>query len=281
MAPPPPSFPLDNILQPANMVLITGVKGSGKTDLALRLAEGLVKKGNWQVMTNIYLFKPWPDGWEHIGDLRQLFRALALADKKVCLILDEASLIASGTRAQSKGAHQISIMLDLLRKFNTLIFFITPNFKNCMPKIRENRDLWINKPSRDHKNRANFLLSHPRARWEIVNNIKKTSVKFDTLNTAGFNTEALDLMDLLNRLAPYHSQEYREQIIKYLDNEGPPEITDRELLEAIIKVSIRKGIENPAKAIKGLRNAGIIDYSDNEIYRKIRVIKENRGLFNE
>lgn len=248
--------------KPAKTILITGDRGSGKTDISILIAEYLVKSGGWNCYTNIYL-EGSPARFEHISTAREMFLNLAESQtNKNIVILDESSIFGSGKRAMSKGNQNLEIFIDLIRKFRACVVFITPEYKNVMPKIRNNYEIWIDKKS--HKI-AYARLNSDRASPLKINNIPKTSIEFDTYNLAGFEFD-IDMSEFTKQLSEFHSSKYREKVIEILTESGSENddlISDRDFAIECLRRAHICGFPYPVKTVK---KSGFVPFSEKHLY---------------
>ena len=245
-------------LAPAKSIYIVGDRGSGKTDMALWLSQLCLDTTEWDVFTNIYLDKTNDIDYNnrfidlsHVNTGTNLLRKLALTNKKCVVIIDEAGIHASAKLSSSRENRNLGFMIDLIRKFHVLLMFITVHEDEAIKKIRDRYDLKITKLSL--KKAMLYKGGRRRTRPSLMENIPKTDILYDTLSIAGWNFD-IDMLLLSRALADYHSNEYREKIIEFLDNpEKIIEVTDRDFVKEFVRRANENGVKSPVALLYKLK----------------------------
>jgi len=134
--------------------ILTGAKGSGKTNFACVLMESLVSLG-YQIYTNIHFFdyddigkacnkgllkkgeyRKKPDDVHVVTGVYELALGLVSPGKKV-VILDEAGIIASSSASTSKETRTIKYLAYICRHFKASLLLITQISGSVPPDLRE------------------------------------------------------------------------------------------------------------------------------------------------
>ena len=143
------------IARPGAVWMTSGERGGGKTHTAVAVAEDFVKgkypqMGKVIVATNIIFYhrvdgellvEP-PPGVYHIRTMRDFFPIVVDSIRKygrevlIMLILDEAQGFVGGDNNYTNASIPMKEFLGTIRKYNTMVWFLTPSAKQLGPAFR-------------------------------------------------------------------------------------------------------------------------------------------------
>lgn len=173
----------------APIVFIIGRYDFGKTDFSLLTAETLLKYGLiHKVGTNIKI-KDNPH-FDYITNVPILKRWLSQDRSKKLFILDEAGIHVDTRNPMGKINREIRHLGFLLRKFRAKLIFVTQRARDIETTFRDT-DIWLATFRKLSKKRV-LLYSNVLDVPIVIENIPRTSIKFDTYDIALFGTDATD-----------------------------------------------------------------------------------------
>ena len=143
------------IARPGGVWMTSGERGGGKTHTAVAVMEDFVKHRYPQmpqvvVATNVIFYhrvdgeirvEP-PPGVYHIRTMRDFFPIVVDSIRKygrdvlIMLVLDEAQGFVGGDNNYTNASIPMKEFLGTIRKYNTLVWFLTPSAKQLGPAFR-------------------------------------------------------------------------------------------------------------------------------------------------
>jgi len=180
---------------PASIVLITGRMDSGKTDFALLLSEILLEtRIIREVGTNIKVEDP---RFTRITSVPALKSWLLHSPGPKLFILDEAGCHIDSRRPMAKINKELRNCAFLLRKYRSKMMLISQRGEDVESTFRA-PDIWLATFKKTSKKTAICVSDL----WEepvIIEDVPKTSIKYDTYDIAPFSLEAQeDFLDAQN-----------------------------------------------------------------------------------
>lgn len=143
------------IARPGAVWMTSGERGGGKTHTAVAVAEDFIKGrypkvGNVVVATNIIFYHKvhgeirveTPPGVHYIRTMRDFFPIVVESirtygrDVLIMLILDEAQGFIAGDNNYTNASIPMKEFLGTIRKYNTMVWFLTPSAKFLGPAFR-------------------------------------------------------------------------------------------------------------------------------------------------
>lgn len=172
---------------PAAVIYIEGRMGVGKTDFALRLIEANLNKTIDFVITNIKCSHPQIFFVKRTSEISYY---LSEPGKKIVLI-DEAGIILDSRRSMRELNVKFKGLVRLIRKKHGHLAVISQAYRDVDIAIKELLSTRIIKTS---LKAAKFVFLNPWWRTPVVlTNIRKTSIDYDSLDTAELVFDHLDI----------------------------------------------------------------------------------------
>ena len=248
---------IDELFRPENTIIMTGAKGSGKTNTACVWMEQLVAHG-YAIYTNIPFFdfdriqeakdrdkltkyidyQAKHQNIHVISGLYELLKGLVKKGKKVT-ILDEAGIHASSSQPMAKLTVAIKNLAYIIRHFDSSLMLITQTEKSISPTLRNDLADWkikteryqrymsIGKRALSTDEYGNEFIDFP-IEWEI-NNVPHSTFPYDSVFPTGFIMD-IDLKEVLDALSKLPSslevEDEGEAIINELFKGTEPDLKD-------------------------------------------------------
>lgn len=218
---------------PGTVTMITGVMGSGKTDLALRFAETIIEKHpETVIITNIVMnrsVRKWKilycNSWWN-------FLKLIVEHEKSILILDEAGIFASTTDSgKMSDMANWNRFIKLSRKFGMSIFWIDQrDYGSIPPTVRELAVFHVHKPEKySYELWAGFRgdRGSNKIKQRFLTSKDRTNIPFDTLSTGswlndmpkwyeGEDSRQLTIRDLFDKVSSVNGSEIRRTMKEWI-----------------------------------------------------------------
>ena len=182
------------------VILITGLRGSGKTDFALKIAESV--QNEFEIACNF------ETEFERITKASDLLIWIAKNwDAKKIFIFDEGGINVDSRRSMSSENVGLSHLLHISRKLKVSLIAITQFEQDIEVRIRRYATVIINKRS---KRKAEVEIPS-RGENYTIEKITKTRINFDTndLGLFEFDVSLDDYLEIFN-------QKDKKMIIKTL-----------------------------------------------------------------
>ena len=174
---------------PAPIVFIIGRYDFGKTDFSLRISETLLKNNVvHKVGTNIKV-KDNPS-FHYITNVPRLKRWLGQDRSKKLFILDEAGIHVDTRNPMGRINREIRHLGFIIRKFRGKLIFVSQRAKDIETTFRDT-DIWLATFRKLSKKRA-LLYSNVHVVPIVIEDIPRTTIKYDTYDVALFGSEATD-----------------------------------------------------------------------------------------
>jgi len=249
-------------------ILITGSKGSGKTNLASVIMETLVALG-YEVWTNIHFFKKEniktaiekkkltkKPGHIYISKPSEIHMVKSISETLLGIVnsigggkivfLDEAGIHASSSNAQSKSTRTIKDLNKIIRHFESAFVLLTQTQGSVPPDLREND---VDYHFKVWKKRWSYEFSIGKKKV-VIDQDGKEHITFPVIKTfriplsqypcdgkfpTGFTID-IDLKEALDRLSAVEDsieimdKGRGEDIIKQIIEESKPALTKKEIV---------------------------------------------------
>jgi hypothetical protein len=239
---------------PGTLTIITGNRGSGKTDLSLRFAETIVEKHpKIKILTNIFMKGPAED-WNItvITKLTELLENMVQHDR-IHLILDEAGIFATSGSAGNRGdVGQWEQFIKLFRKFGISMMWLDQRGVGSVPPtMRTLCNFHVHK-----KDLFSYLLWNGFKEMEgtkridgyLLSKKDRTVIPFDTNATASFimDLPKIDgyqytIRDLFDRLSNVNSEQVRATMKEWLQEVKSKEEQEHLNIERELKEALQGG----------------------------------------
>ena len=215
---------------PGTLTVITGNRGSGKTDLSLRLTEAIIQKNpGIRILTNIVMLRKQNEiNLQVITKLTELIENM-IQYKRIHLILDEAGIFAtSGNAGNRKDVGQWELFIKLFRKFGISMMWIDQRGVGSVPPtMREltnfhihKKDLFMYEIFEGFKGENGTRKLESR----ILTHTDRTKIPFDTDATGSFIMDLPEVdgyqytvKDLFDAMANVNSKQARPTMEKWMD----------------------------------------------------------------
>ena len=209
------------------IVQCSGLMGTGKTDFALKLAEMLLEHG-FVVITNIKCDEASQISRGQIvpGKIENLFMVTRMTDlllhciemrkqeRNVVIIFDETSIFYNRQSASTRENIALGVFLRLIRKFAASCVLIE-QIDRGLSSIADN--LMVGSYHKIAKKNLHYSTSTLDKNYNLfVENTPPTSIKFDTLDFAGFNID-IDFKVMMEEI-DIDSASKVEEIYNYVMN---------------------------------------------------------------
>lgn len=208
--------------------IVTGVPGSGKTDMSLLMAEKLISQG-FHIVTNIHVTSS--------NDKITVTQKASIAIKAMIqnppsiLILDEGGLYWSRQDAPKAAAQDLVRLAKIIRKFRGNILLIDQLRKTVPSAMIELAGTQIYKSS---KKIASVNIKLDRGGFHrTLKGIPKSGLSFDTLDIAYFDFD-IKLNQLLEYMSNNPDMDQGSAILDFLETEFSKSDTEEKSSDEII-----------------------------------------------
>jgi hypothetical protein len=195
---------------------VTGVKESGKTDVVLKIAEGVLAKKN-PVNGNIEMTEP-VENYTYCRRFSKMMRAICKAEIKgqtSLTLMDETLLQFASFLATTKEWKQMSRFCILTRKLGNDQFWIAQYAEKIPEVFRDYYDAWIHKEAK-RKMRYEIKTGEYRGIYE-VEGVERTNLPFDTKHISGMiiDVPINEILEFLDTIPTGGNQP--AEILNFLD----------------------------------------------------------------
>ena len=174
---------------------ISGVMGSGKTDLGCTIADYALREG-WTVVTNINFIGELPEGLIRTVRLSELMLEMIdarLEKRDVVVLFDEVSMFFSRREAGRSGNIDLEKLLRLTRKFRSSVIFIE-QVKGGLPSVA--LELLTARFHKLGKKKCQYSTRNLEKNYNLLlDSIPRTKLQFDTWHMGGFKPD-IDLGEI-------------------------------------------------------------------------------------
>jgi len=189
------------------LVHISGVMGSGKTDLGCTLADHALRDG-YGVVTNVAFTGDLPDGLVRCVRLSDLLLEMIdarLDGRDVVVLFDEVSQFFSRRESARSGNIQMEKLLRLTRKFRSSIIFVE-QVKGGLPSVA--LELLSARFHKLGKKKCQYATRNMEKNYNLMlDGIPRTALPFKTLHLGGFRSD-VDLGELFRDTLIEEEQEH-------------------------------------------------------------------------
>lgn len=239
------------ISDPGTLTILTGNRGSGKTDFSLRIVETISKKNpEIKILTNIVMLED-TSKWniKVITRLTELIEEI-IENRRIHIVLDEAGIFASsGNAGNRKDLGQWEMFCKLFRKFGISLMWIDQRGVGSVPPtMRELANFHLHKHNKFlYEMWEGFKGEKGSKKLETrrISKEDRTSIPFDTNATGSFimdlpeiDGNQLTIRDLFDELANVNSSRSRATMRAWMDKIN---LTVQAQLDAQIKDSELEG----------------------------------------
>lgn len=206
------------------VILITGLRGSGKTDFALKIAESV--QHEFEIACNFET-----DRFDWITKASDLLIWIAKNwDAKKIFIFDEGGINIDSRRAMSSENVGLSHLLHISRKLRVVLIAIVQFEQDIEIRVRRYATVIVNKTS---KRRAEVEIPS-RGDNYTIEKITKTKINFDT-NDLGLFEFDVDIDDYLELFNLKNKKLILKELMNKLKSEQEKKYTVLEALEKLHK----------------------------------------------
>lgn len=188
------------------LVHISGVMGSGKTDLGCTLADYALKEG-YKVVTNVQFTGELPPGLVRCTRLSDLLLEMIdsrIADRPTVVLFDEVSQFFSRRESARSGNIQLEKLLRLTRKFRSSIIFVE-QVQGGLPSVA--LELLSARFHKLGKKKCQYATRNMEKNYNLLlDSIPRTKLPFETYHMGGFASD-IDLGALFRDVLIEEQQE--------------------------------------------------------------------------
>lgn len=253
-----------------NLLLLTGEKGSGKSDLSCTMSEIGIAKG-YSILGNIELERDVP-GYIYcrlFSDMVSTICELKLKGVESITIIDEAGLDFPSYEAATREWKEFDKFAKLTRKFKNNQIFIIQYTTQIPWTLRRHYAGWIHKLDKTDM-RFELKAGPYKGFDQTIGKIPRTKMPYKTEHIAGMtiDIEVRDMLNFLDKLPPRSNQfaELKKFVDRYREN-ASEEITISEkkfLAKRLIELSQN---EPDILKVNAKQLARIVDVSERTAQR--------------